>query len=208
MWCMSSDPRSTSTDSLLQAPHGFRLRRVSPADIPQILELIQDLAEYEKEPDAVHATEEALHEHLFGENPAVFGHVVEVLDGDIEDRDIKDGGVADSSGAENGDVAPGERPRLAGMALWFLNFSTWECTHGIYLEDLYVRPEYRKNGLGKLLLQQLAHLCVARGYQRMEWSVLKWNEPSIQFYKSFGAYPMSGWDTYRLDGDALQGFGA
>src|SRR5699024_4509588 len=94
------------------------------------------------------------------------------------------------------------------MALWFLNFSTWECTHGIYLEDLYVRPEYRKNGLGKLLLQQLAHLCVARGYQRMEWSVLKWNEPSIQVYKSFGAYPMSGWDTYRLDGDALQGFGA
>ncbi|WP_311488849.1 GNAT family N-acetyltransferase [uncultured Corynebacterium sp.] len=208
MWCMSSDPRSTSTDPLLQAPHGFRLRRVSPADIPQILELIQDLAEYEKEPDAVHATEEALHEHLFGENPAVFGHVVEVLDGDIEDRDIKDGGVADSSSVENGDVAPGEHPRLAGMALWFLNFSTWECTHGIYLEDLYVRPEYRKNGLGKLLLQQLAHVCVARGYQRMEWSVLKWNEPSIQFYKSFGAYSMSGWDTYRLDGDALQGFGA
>ncbi|MDK6302339.1 GNAT family N-acetyltransferase [Corynebacterium sp. UMB9976] len=174
------------------------MRRVSPADIPQILELIQDLAEYEEEPDAVHATEESLHEHLFGENPAVFGHVVEVIDGD----------VADSSGAENGDVAPGEHPRLAGMALWFLNFSTWECTHGIYLEDLYVRPEYRKNGLGKLLLQQLAHVCVARGYQRMEWSVLKWNEPSIQFYKSFGAYPMSGWDTYRLDGDALRGFGA
>lgn len=195
---MSSEPRSTSTDPLLQAPAGFRLRRVSPADIPQILQLIQDLAEYEKEPDAVHATEESLHEHLFGENPAVFGHVVEVIDGD----------VADSSGAENGDVAPGEHPRLAGMALWFLNFSTWECTHGIYLEDLYVRPEYRKNGLGKLLLQQLAHLCVARGYQRMEWSVLKWNEPSIQFYKSFGAYPMSGWDTYRLDGDALRGFGA
>ena len=203
MWCMSSDPRSTSTDSLLQAPHGFRLRRVSPADTPQILELIQDLAEYEKEPDAVRATEEALHEHLFGENPAVFGHVVEVLNGDIKDED-----VADSGSVENGDAAPGERPYLAGMALWFPNFSTWECAHGIYLEDLYVRPEYRKNRLGKLLLQQLAHLCVARGYQRMEWSVLKWNEPSIQFYKSFGAYPMSGWDTYRLDGDALQGFGA
>lgn len=184
---MSSEPRSTSTDPLLQAPAGFRLRRVSPVDIPQILELIQDLAEYEEEPDAVHATEESLHEHLFGENPAVFGHVVEVIDGD---------------------AAPGEEPRLAGMALWFLNFSTWECTHGIYLEDLYVRPEYRKNGLGKLLLQQLAHLCVARGYQRMEWSVLKWNEPSIQFYKSFGAYPMSSWDTYRLDGSALQGFGS
>ena len=195
---MSSEARSTNTDPLLQAPAGFRLRRVSPADIPQILQLIKDLAEYEEEPDAVRATEESLHAHLFGENPAVFGHVVEVVDGDV---------VA-SSGAENGDVAPGEEPRLAGMALWFLNFSTWECTHGIYLEDLYVRPEYRKNGLGKLLLQQLAHLCVARGYQRMEWSVLKWNEPSIQFYKSFGAYPMSGWDTYRLDGDALQGFGA
>ena len=203
MWCMSSDPRSTSTDPLLEAPHGFRLRPAIPADTHQILELIQDLAEYEKEPDAVRATEEALHEHLFGENPAVFGHVVEVLNGDIKDED-----VADSGSVENGDAAPGERPYLAGMALWFLNFSTWECAHGIYLEDLYVRPEYRKNRLGKLLLQQLAHLCVARGYQRMEWSVLKWNEPSIQFYKSFGAYPMSGWDTYRLDGDALQGFGA
>ena len=203
MWCMSSDPRSTSTDPLLEAPHGFRLRPAIPADTPQILELIQDLAEYEKEPDAVRATEEALHEHLFGENPAVFGHVVEVLNGDIKDED-----VADSGSVENGDAAPGERPYLAGMALWFLNFSTWECARGIYLEDLYVRPEYRKNRLGKLLLQQLAHLCVARGYQRMEWSVLKWNEPSIQFYKSFGAYPMSGWDTYRLDGDALQGFGA
>ena len=203
MWCMSSEARSTSTDPLLEAPHGFRLRPAIPADTPQILELIQDLAEYEKEPDAVRATEEALHEHLFGENPAVFGHVVEVLNGDIKDED-----VADSGSVENGDAAPGERPYLAGMALWFLNFSTWECAHGIYLEDLYVRPEYRKNRLGKLLLQQLAHLCVARGYQRMEWSVLKWNEPSIQFYKSFGAYPMSGWDTYRLDGDALQGFGA
>ena len=203
MWCMSSDPRSTSTDPLLEAPHGFRLRRVSPADTPQILELIKDLAEYEEEPDAVRATEESLHEHLFGDHPAVFGHVVEVLNGDIKDED-----VADSGSVENGDAAPGERPYLAGMALWFLNFSTWECAHGIYLEDLYVRPEYRKNRLGKLLLQQLAHLCVARGYQRMEWSVLKWNEPSIQFYKSFGAYPMSGWDTYRLDGDALQGFGA
>ena len=195
---MSSEARSTNTDPLLQAPAGFRLRRASPADIPQVLQLIKDLAEYEEEPDAVHATEESLHEHLFGDHPAVFGHVVEVVDGDAADR----------GGVENGDAAPGEEPRLAGMALWFLNFSTWECTHGIYLEDLYVRPEYRKNGLGKLLLQQLAHLCVARGYQRMEWSVLKWNEPSIQFYKSFGAYSMSGWDTYRLDGDALQGFGA
>ena len=110
MWCMSSEARSTSTDPLLQAPAGFRLRRVSPADIPQILQLIKDLAEYEEEPDAVRATEESLHAHLFGKNPAVFGHVVEVLDGD---------------------AAPGEHPRLAGMALWFLNFSTWECTHGI-----------------------------------------------------------------------------
>lgn len=205
---MSSEPRTASTDPLLQAPHGFRLRRVSPADIPQVLELIQGLAEYEEEPDAVRATGESLHEHLFGENPAVFGHVVEVVGGGTKGADAAAGDVADSGNVENGDVAPSEHPRLAGMALWFLNFSTWECTHGIYLEDLYVRPEYRKNGLGKLLLQQLAHLCVARGYQRMEWSVLKWNEPSIQFYKSFGAYPMSGWDTYRLDGAALQGFGA
>ena len=205
---MSSESHTASTDPLLQAPHGFRLRRVIPADIPQVLELIQGLAEYEEEPDAVRATGESLHEHLFGENPAVFGHVVEVIGGGTKAADAAAGDVADSGNVENGDVAPSEHPRLAGMALWFLNFSTWECTHGIYLEDLYVRPEYRKNGLGKLLLQQLAHLCVARGYQRMEWSVLKWNEPSIQFYKSFGAYPMSGWDTYRLDGDALQGFGA
>lgn len=181
-----SDTRSSS-DPLLQAPEGFCLRRILPSDVPQILELITELAIYEKEPDAVKATEESLHAHLFGDNPAVFGYVIEVLDAD-EPTD--------------------EGPLLAGMALWFLNFSTWESTHGIYLEDLYVRPKYRKRGLGKLLLQQLATLCVVRGYRRMEWAVLKWNEPSIEFYKSFGAYPMSGWDTYRLEGAALSTFGS
>ena len=177
------------TFSLIDDPK-FILRAAEPKDVPQILALIKDLAEYEKEPDAVKGTEESLQNHLFGDNPAVFGTVVEIVDAD------------DNSTGENGSV------QLAGMALWFLNFSTWECTHGIYLEDLYVRPELRGKGLGKQLLQFLAQTCVERGYQRLEWCVLKWNQPSIDFYKSVGAFPMDEWDTYRLTGDALASFGS
>ncbi|WP_403020690.1 GNAT family N-acetyltransferase [Salinibacterium sp. GXW1014] len=144
-------------------------------DIPEMLALIQDLAEYEREPDAVKTSEDDLRRALFGEHPTVFAHVV---DGDEE--------------------------RLAGMAIWFLTFSTWEGVNGIHLEDLYVREEFRGRGYGRQLLATLAAVCVERGYARLEWQVLDWNEPAIGFYKNLGAEPMDEWTTFRLSGDALR----
>ncbi len=99
------------------------------------------------------------------------------------------------------------RPASQSLALWFLNFSTWRGVHGIYLEDLYVRPEARGGGHGKALLRELARICVARGYERLEWSVLNWNEPSIAFYESLGARPQDEWTVYRLTDGALAELG-
>ena len=135
--------------------------------------MIRELAEYEREPNAVVATEAMLHEALFGDSPAVFGLIAE------------DEGVT------------------VGFALWFLNFSTWLGRHGIYLEDLYVRPEHRGSGHGKALLAELARICVERGYGRFEWWVLDWNTPAIEFYRSIGAEPMDEWTVQRVTGDAL-----
>ncbi|MHA7189602.1 GNAT family N-acetyltransferase [Arthrobacter sp. MDT2-16] len=149
------------------------LREARPVDVPVILQLIHDLALYEREPDAVKNTAESLEAALFGDSPAIYAHVVEA-EGQIQ-----------------------------GFALWFLNYSTWEGVHGIYLEDLYVRPEARGAGHGKALLTNLARIAVERGYARVEWSVLDWNEPSIRFYEQLGARPQSGWSTFRLTGSAL-----
>ena len=135
--------------------------------------MIRELAEYEREPNAVVATEAMLHEALFGDSPAVFGLIAE------------DEGVT------------------VGFALWFLNFSTWLGRHGIYLEDLYVRPQHRGSGHGKALLAELARICVERGYGRFEWWVLDWNTPAIDFYRSIGAEPMDEWTVQRVTGDAL-----
>lgn len=154
------------------------IRRAREEDVATMVELVHELARYEEEPESCHLSEEQLRSALFGPDPALFGHVAEV-----------DGAVV-------------------GMSLWFLNFSTWEGVHGIYLEDLYVRPEQRGSGLGKELLRTLARECVERGYARLEWSVLDWNEPSIAFYKAQGAFPMDGWSVYRLTGDALSSFGS
>jgi GNAT superfamily N-acetyltransferase len=156
------------------------IRTATPTDVPLILDLIRELAEYEKEPQAAVATPEQLNEVLFGANPAVFGLIAE-------------------------DDGSGE---AVGFALWFRNFSTWRGTHGVYLEDLYVRPSARGGGHGKALLTELARICVRSGYSRMEWSVLDWNEPSIGFYKSLGAVPMDGWSVYRLTDSALAELGA
>jgi GNAT superfamily N-acetyltransferase len=154
------------------------IRPAAPADVPTIRALIAALADYEREPEAAKATDEQLHTALFGENPAVFALIAE-----------------DAAGA------------AVGFALYFLNFSTWNGTHGIYLEDLFVLPEARGGGYGSALLRELAHIAVERGYGRVEWSVLDWNEPSIGFYKSLGAVPMDEWTTMRLTGDALRTFG-
>ena len=154
------------------------IRRVEPRDVDAVVGLVHELALYEKAPEQCHLTAEQLHTALFNESPALFGHVAEV-----------DGLVV-------------------GIALWFLNFSTWDGVHGIYLEDLYVTPDQRGNGLGKQLLEALAQECVAKGYTRLQWWVLNWNEPSIGFYRSLGAIPMDEWTVMRVADEALAKLGA
>jgi GNAT superfamily N-acetyltransferase len=154
------------------------VRPIRPDDVPAVVGLVRELAEYEKSAHEVQLTEKQLTDRLFGDAPALFGHVAEA-DGEV-----------------------------AGMALWFLNFSTWRGTHGIYLEDLYVQPGHRGAGLGRELLRMLAALCVERGYSRLEWAVLDWNTPSIEFYKAAGAVPMDEWTVFRLTDEALTDFAA
>ncbi len=156
------------------------LREATPADIPDLLRLVHDLAAYEREPDAVEATEEMYAAALFpgdGSTPTTHALVAEV-----------DG-------------------RVVGTAIWYLTFSTWTGVNGIWLEDLFVEPEHRGSGLGRGLLQRLAQLCVERGYRRLEWRVLTWNAPSIAFYLSLGSVPQDEWVEHRLDGDALTWLG-
>jgi GNAT superfamily N-acetyltransferase len=152
------------------------VRPVRPDDVPAVVGLVRELAEYERALHEVRLTEDQLADCLFGDSPALFGHVAEV-DGEV-----------------------------AGIALWFLNFSTWRGTHGIYLEDLYVSPAHRGTGLGRELLRTLAEVCVQRGYSRLEWAVLDWNTPSIDFYKAAGAEAMDEWTVFRLTDDALSAF--
>ncbi|MFJ3840073.1 N-acetyltransferase family protein [Streptomyces sp. NPDC054904] len=154
------------------------IRVAEIADVPVIHSMIRELAEYEKVPNEARASEHQLREALFGERPAAFAHI-----------------------AEAGDGEP------VGFAVWFLSFSTWRGVHGIYLEDLYVRPSARGGGHGKALLAELARTCVERGYARLEWSVLKWNAPTIAFYESLGARPQDEWSVYRLTDDALRELG-
>jgi GNAT superfamily N-acetyltransferase len=155
-----------------------RIRRVRESDVDAVVGLAYELAEYERAPQDCHLTAEQLHTALFGPAPALFGHVADV-----------DG-------------------RVVGSALWFLNFSTWRGTHGIFLEDLYVQPAMRGSGLGKALLMALARECVDKGYARLEWSVLDWNTPAIDFYKAAGAVAMDEWTVFRLTDGPLRTFAA
>lgn len=149
------------------------IRPAVATDTKEILALIYELALYEKAPEEAKATESQIMESFFSENPKVFCEIVE----------------------SNGEIA--------GLAIWFLNYSTWQGKHGIYLEDLFVRPQFRGKGFGKALLKHLARICVERGYGRFQWWVLDWNEPSIEFYKALGAVAMDEWTVYRVSGDAL-----
>ena len=151
----------------------MQIRPATAADADEILALIYELALYEKAPEEAKATKEQILESFFCESPQVFCEIVEV-----------DGAIA-------------------GFAIWFLNFSTWQGKHGIYLEDLFVRPEFRGRGFGKALLAHLAAVCEKRGYGRFQWWVLDWNSPSIDFYKSLGAVAMDEWTVYRVSGQAL-----
>src|SRR5258708_16620851 len=154
-------------------PNNFKIRESTVDDVPIILQLIRGLAEYERAPKAVVATEEGLREVLFGPRP--FAEVLLALEG--------------------------ERP--VGFAVFFHNFSTWLGRAGLYLEDLFVRPEDRGKGYGRALLVHLAKIAAERGCGRMEWAVLDWNEPAIQFYQKLNAKPMHEWTVFRLTRDEI-----
>jgi GNAT superfamily N-acetyltransferase len=155
----------------------LKIRPAKREEVSEVLQLIQDLATYEKAPDQVEASEDDLLNTIFVKDPRVFCDLVEV-DGQI-----------------------------AGIAIWFLNYSTWQAKHGIYLEDLYIKPEFRARGYGKALLKHLAQICDKEGYGRLQWWVLDWNSPAIEFYQSFGAEAMDEWTVYRTSGQALKDLG-
>ncbi len=154
-------------------PGAVRLRDATPADLATIYRFVRDLAEYEKLADQVVATEADFATALFGDNPRAFALIMEV------------GGVP------------------AGFALWFYNFSTFLGRHGIWIEDVYVAPEFRGRGLGGRVFRHLAQRAVAEGLGRLEWWVLDWNKPAIDFYQGIGAVPMDEWTVQRVTGGAL-----
>ena len=149
------------------------IRRARPDEAGLVLSLVRELADYEKLSDEVEATEQMIADALFAANPRLFCDIAEW----------------------NGEVA--------GFAVWFLNFSTFSGRSGIYLEDLFVRPGLRGKGIGKALLSHLARACVANGWSPLQWSVLDWNTPSIEFYKSLGAVLMDDWTMCKVTGPAL-----
>jgi GNAT superfamily N-acetyltransferase len=149
------------------------IRRAVFGDEAELTGMIRELAAFEKASDQCTITESQLRAALFGEHPCVAAHVAEV-DGEI-----------------------------AACALWFLNFSTWDGEAGIYLEDLFVRPAFRRRGLARALLSELARECVAAGYSRLTWAVLDWNADAIALYEAVGGRPLSEWITYRVSGQAL-----
>jgi GNAT superfamily N-acetyltransferase len=151
----------------------IEIRPATLEDAPLVCTFIRELAEYERLADSCEATPESVAATLFSTGPRVFCHIAD---------------------------ADGER---AGFALWFYSYSTFQAKHGIYLEDLYVRPQFRGRGVGRALLLHLAKRAVHENCGRFEWSVLDWNAPSIAFYEALGANPVSGWTRYRLDGEAL-----
>ncbi|OBI39901.1 GNAT family N-acetyltransferase [Mycobacterium colombiense] len=151
------------------------IRHAAPQDAAAITEMIYALAEFEHAADQCTVTERQISAALFGDVPTVYGHVAEV-DGEI-----------------------------AAMALWFVNFSTWDGVPGIYLEDLFVRPEFRRRGLARALLAALASECLQRGYTRLSWAVLNWNADAITLYDGIGGEPQNEWTTYRLSGAPLAG---
>jgi len=160
----------------------LNIRPARPADVPQILAFIRDLAAYEREPDAVHATEADLLRDGFGP----------VKRFDCLIAELK----------ESGATIP------AGFALYFHNYSTWRGHAGIHIEDLYVNPEHRGKGIGKALLTRVAAIAVAEGCSRLQWDVLEWNTPAIGFYEQMGAKMLMDWRTMRVTGEALPSLAA
>jgi GNAT superfamily N-acetyltransferase len=160
----------------------LKLRPATPADVPQILAFIRDLAKYEREPDAVHATEADLLRDGFGPEKRFDCLIAELKESDA--------------------TVP------AGFALYFHNYSTWRGHAGIHIEDLYVNPEHRGKGIGKALLTRVAAIAVAEGCSRLQWDVLEWNTPAIGFYEQMGAKMLMDWRTMRVTGKALPSLAA
>jgi len=163
-WTISSEMKQSAD---------FEIRTARMEDVPVILQLIRDLATYERAPNEVTATEEQLVDVLFGERPAA--EVLLAFEGKLP----------------------------VGFAIYFYNFSTWLARPGLYLEDLFVKPEKRGEGYGRALLVELANIARDRGCGRMEWAVLNWNEPAIKFYRTLGAKPMNEWTVFRLTRDEI-----
>lgn len=175
----------SATDSPMAQPSttpttatGVTVRAATPDDAPLIAAMVRELADFEKLAHAARAEASDFVEALFCPTPRVFCEIA----------------------CWNGEAA--------GLAIWFVNFSTFRGKHGLYLEDLYVRPAWRSHGLGKALLRHLAQRCIAEGLARMEWAVLDWNQPAIDFYRSQGAILLDDWTTCRLSGDGLAALGA
>lgn len=152
----------------------MKIRRAVEADLETLDRFIRELAQYERAGDAAQATREQLRASFFEDAPRVYCDFVENDEGTV-----------------------------VGFAVWFLNYSTWTGTHGIYLEDLFVLPDHRGNGYGRALLVHLADECTRQGYARLQWSVLDWNTPAIEFYRSLGAMPLEEWTVFRLSQPAL-----
>jgi len=172
-----------TTDNLQPATDNFLVRPATAADIPEIIAFIRELAHYEREPAAAQATPADLLRDGFGPTPRFHCLIAE---------------LASQPATDNLQPAT-----PTGFALYFHNYSTWRGHAGIYLEDLFVRPAFRGRGIGRALLASVAAIAVAEGCPRLEWAVLDWNTPAIDFYRSVGATPMSEWTTMRLCGEAL-----
>jgi GNAT superfamily N-acetyltransferase len=149
------------------------IRRVQPGDEAELTAMVHELAEFERAADDCTVNEKQMRTALFGETPTVHGHIAE------------------------------EDGKAAACALWFLNFSTWDGVAGVYLEDLFVRPEFRRRGLAKTMLATLARECVDNGYSRLSWAVLDWNVNAIALYDAVGGRQQTDWITYRVSGPAL-----
>ena len=176
------------------------VREATPDDVAAMHQMINELAEFEKSPDEVIATEQDLMKALFGRD---------ALSSEFEQHEnISLAGQANTPSGHPALYAyvvedPADPEAIAGMAIWFLNYSTWDGKHGVYLEDLYVRPQYRGQGMGKALLARLAQVCIENDYSRFQWWVLDWNEAAIEVYRSIKAQAMDEWTVYRVSGQAL-----
>ncbi len=186
-------------------PHPLAtIRPAMEFDVPAILNLIRELAEYEKLSHASIATEELLQKHLFGPDRAAEALVATIQEPPPSESGESGGGGGEGVGVNSTNDATVRR--VIAYAIYFKTFSTFLALPGIYLEDLYVQPNHRRQGIGRAMLHHLAQLALARGYGRLEWSVLDWNSPAITFYKSLGAAPLDDWTMFRLTGDALTKF--